>query len=330
MFFEYALDPALLANWKDFRYYVEKFGWSQGRLISRYPKHWKRLVYEALKHCGDVEKTKIVERLKEKEIDNRLVKRPDSNYQSNNPWAENAVAEHDRLSFHAIISQGNKHDHTVVLVGDNLDENEPLWQSPNRVVPQRAGEFSVKLDLLLIASERIKFIDPYFKPDLPRFTSVLEKLLRTAYSARRREKNLRAELHTSIERFFRRSDRETENRRAEDEERIAQNLTDDCSKILPKYLPRGVSLFVFIWQEKPGGEKIHNRYILTEKGGVAFGAGLDESSHDSEATDDLNRLSEDQHSTRWAQYNRDSAAFALIGNPVEIKGIQPPGNLRPG
>jgi hypothetical protein len=48
MFYEYALKPSLLNNWKDFRYFTEKFGIAQGRLISRYPKRWKRMVYESL------------------------------------------------------------------------------------------------------------------------------------------------------------------------------------------------------------------------------------------------------------------------------------------
>ena len=40
MLFEYAVEPVLLNNWPSFRYFYEKFGVPQGRLISRYPKHW--------------------------------------------------------------------------------------------------------------------------------------------------------------------------------------------------------------------------------------------------------------------------------------------------
>ena len=63
MISEYALEPVLLNNWKDFRYLVEKFGVSEGRLIARYPKHWKRLVYESLKDCSVMDKKRIVEML---------------------------------------------------------------------------------------------------------------------------------------------------------------------------------------------------------------------------------------------------------------------------
>ncbi len=47
MVYEYALEPELVATWgnrQDFRYFVEKFGLGQPRIVSRYPKPWKRLV----------------------------------------------------------------------------------------------------------------------------------------------------------------------------------------------------------------------------------------------------------------------------------------------
>ena len=43
---EFALEPEALASWESFRYLIEKFGVSKGRVISRFPKQWKRLVYE--------------------------------------------------------------------------------------------------------------------------------------------------------------------------------------------------------------------------------------------------------------------------------------------
>jgi hypothetical protein len=63
MLHEYALEPALLDNWKDFRYFTEKFCVSRGRMIARYPKRWKRLVYESLSNCGEIERKRIEEGL---------------------------------------------------------------------------------------------------------------------------------------------------------------------------------------------------------------------------------------------------------------------------
>ena len=64
MIAEYALDPALLSNWADFRFYVSQFGGSQGRLISEFPAKWKRMVRDhAEKSAQDREFLKITEAL---------------------------------------------------------------------------------------------------------------------------------------------------------------------------------------------------------------------------------------------------------------------------
>src|SRR5690606_977065 len=56
MIHEFAVDPEALTGWQNFRYVVEKFGIPQGRLISRFPKEWKSLVYDACAACPPVEK----------------------------------------------------------------------------------------------------------------------------------------------------------------------------------------------------------------------------------------------------------------------------------
>src|SRR5215475_10033311 len=102
MIYEYALEPVLLSNWKDFRYFTEKFGVAQGRLISRYPKRWKKMVYEALVGCGEIERKRIEDRLQT--IDDRMVKRQHE-WNSQQDWLPNAGAEHARRPFHAILAK---------------------------------------------------------------------------------------------------------------------------------------------------------------------------------------------------------------------------------
>ncbi len=46
MLHEYGLDPECLNEWNTFRFFMGKFGISQGRLISQFPKTWLRNVHE--------------------------------------------------------------------------------------------------------------------------------------------------------------------------------------------------------------------------------------------------------------------------------------------
>lgn len=70
---EYAVEPRLLATWERFRYITEKFGVSEGRLISRYPKNWIKKVYDSLEENSEIKKSKIEVKLKEIKI--KLMKR---------------------------------------------------------------------------------------------------------------------------------------------------------------------------------------------------------------------------------------------------------------
>lgn len=74
MLHEFALDPEVISDWKSFRYFVDSYGVSEGRLISHFPKRWKRLVYDAVakNKPTEMERKRIEERLIN--IDDRLLK----------------------------------------------------------------------------------------------------------------------------------------------------------------------------------------------------------------------------------------------------------------
>ena len=50
----------------------------------------------------------------------------------------------------------------------------------------------------------------------------------------------------------------------------------ECQQRLPGIVSEGIQVHIIRWREKDGGEKLHNRPILTDIGGVSFGAGLDD------------------------------------------------------
>jgi hypothetical protein len=73
--------------------------------------------------------------------------------------------------------------------------------------------------------------------------------------------------------------------------------------------------------QKTGGEKLHNRYILTDLGGVAFGVGLDEG--DDGETDDLTLMDRALYELRWSQYDGDPPpGFEQEETPVEVEGTR--------
>ena len=91
MIYEFALDPGVLSTWGSFRYFYDNFGAEHGRLISQFPKRWKRMVYDACSKCADIDKKRIEERLAY--INNKLVKMS-REYNNSMPWLENAEEQH--------------------------------------------------------------------------------------------------------------------------------------------------------------------------------------------------------------------------------------------
>ena len=70
----------------------------------------------------------------------------------------------------------------------------------------------------------------------------------------------------------------------------------------------------------------HNRYVLTDLGGVSLGIGLDADA--AGETDDLLLLPQDRYVRRWAQYAEEDSSFYLADTPAAIVGARARGGGR--
>jgi hypothetical protein len=94
----------------------------------------------------------------------------------------------------------------------------------------------------------------------------------------------------------------------------AEYFRTECEQRLPSIVPEGIQVHIVRWREKDAGEKLHNRYILTDIGGVSFGVGLDDSA-DGE-TDEVTLLEDKTYRFRRAQYMSPEPAFELVDELV--------------
>lgn len=305
MIYEYALEPELVATWgnrQDSRYFAEKFGLGQPRIVSRYPRRWKRLVLEALGRVDNVEPARVVELVQR--LSEKMVHRREYVWDPGRTWSDNARAEHERAPFHAILARQNADGHPRVLIAAELNDATPLWAVPRAVaIARRAADMAAAVAAMLRIAEIVVFVDPYFGPDRPRHRRTLEAFLRATTDGRVVDGPARLEVQTSG-----------------DEARTGARgfFEAECQRRLPGCIPAGARLRVVRLVERPGGERLHNRYILTDTGGVLFGAGLDDG--DEGATDDVQLLERAQYEERWRQYAGDPSAFDQPEPPVEIQG----------
>lgn len=306
MIYEYALEPELVATWTDrreFRYFVERFGLGQGRVVSRYPKRWTRLVWEAFDGTGDLDRKRLEELLAR--LSERMVRRRDARWDpALAGWLANAERENGRRPFHAILARANPRGHPSVVVGADVDEDSvPRWAVPRGLsVPRKAAAMADAVAPALRCSSIVIFVDPHFGPERPRHRRPFEAFLERILRQRPGHPPNRVEVHTSAvgtgtESFFR----------------------GECQARLRRCIPEGMRIVVRRLHQRTGGEMLHNRYILTDLGGVAFGVGLDDG--DDGENDDLTLMDRAQYELRWSQYAGDPpAGFGQEETPVEVEG----------
>ena len=277
---EFALDPdAITSSYREFCYFTEKFGVSQGRVISAFPKKWRKLVCDSAlrEHKGKVEFSKIVERLNK--FGNDIVfdtGRPSG--EGSQAWIDRALLEHARKPFAAIIS-ATAVNHPDVLLKDDIDElNQSFKATRQCAIPRTAQALIGCAEFLIRHAKIIKLVDPHFDPTKPRYQRPFEQICSLLPGSK-----AIVEIHRSDE-------------IANDEliRRFQQSIA---------MLPSGVRMQLHVYEKA----QMHNRFIITESGGLIYGVGLSDNEDGGGAPDEEVTLMETAvKNTRWNDYSKIS------------------------
>lgn len=294
---EYALDPEMLLDWRNFRYYYESnFGIQNGRLIIGLPSpaKWASIIRNGIK------KDKSMKPVKRKSLTNKLnqalklkvISRTPNNWNDKNDWLINTEDEFDHMPFQAIIANENPRGKGYVLVDEDIDADNPLWGTNGQIeVVRNANKMSECVRILLQKSTTIIFIDPHFDQSKPRFQNTLESFLDVAMQ--NHTNNIKqVEFHLST--------------------RYDRGFEEDCERHLPQLINNSLQVSFKQIKEKDNGEKLHDRYILTDVGGVEFTVGLDEQpKRKTQETTGVKLLEDDLCRSLWNQYMSNDPAFDL-------------------
>ncbi|MBX2990106.1 MAG: hypothetical protein KF749_02950 [Bacteroidetes bacterium] len=302
MVFEYAIEPASISNWQDFRYVVDHCGVHNGRIIAEYPEKWKRVVYRACKKaCKEIELKRIEERLHT--IGDRLCK-TDRHYSETLDWLANAEQAHKAEPFHAIVSYQNPRSHPNILIAKDLSEETPLWNTPRqRNVQRKAEPMAAAIGRLLQMSTEILFVDAHFDAAEERFRRPLELFLGKV--ARGTVQKTRIEYHLLASGNL-------------DKAKFSKGCTQLLGNIIPKVLSVNFVRWKRFeaWEQGAGGKRMHPRFILTNLGGVLVEWGLDEGPDGDNV--DMHLLEQTQYRSHWANYQRETSPFELVDESIVV------------
>lgn len=291
MFYEYALEPAVLATWQSVRYFLDAFGPWKGRFLVAFPGKWKRMVYEGLS-CPDYEKHKIIERLKRLDPCVFSLGRG-ATFDPAQPWRANAAAEHGRQPFRAVIvAEGPSVGEFIEA--DAVTDAHPLWNvEPGTAVARDPASFVRALQLLIRSSSHLALVDPYFRADQRDKLDALLHLCRATVV-----RSVTIDVHAS------------------DAVLAHHEFLRLARLAVPQNLPRGTTVTFRSWTERRGGDRFHNRYVITDVGAVQFGDGIERG--DAGQYDRLSLLGPDERIRLWNQLYGSPTAFDLAGE-LEIQ-----------
>jgi hypothetical protein len=81
-------------------------------------------------------------------------------------------------------------------------------------------------------------------------------------------------------------------------------------------IPPGMTISIYRWREKNGGEDFHARYLLTDRGGLKVDAGF--STDAVGQTTDMSFMDFDFAQQRRREFSRDAQIYELIEPVLQI------------
>jgi hypothetical protein len=315
MIVEFAIEPELMASCGrpiEVNFMLQAFGLGTPRIFSEYPKAswWKS---EAAKHVQKqiqhkkitpLEVTRVTELIKMLSLKSTKLRSSDD-YKNDWGWSRNVVPENANKPFHAVLLRNKMEGiHNAITIEDLVASNL-LWDLPTSKTISRLLEHMLKsIKQLILKANHIVFVDPYYTNYNGGHVMLLSAILKLI---KNRPDSPVLELHCKYESSGRGSMAKPNDL-----------FVNDITTFLKSCLQPEQTIKVVRWEQRGGGEKLHDRYILTDLGGIKFSQGLEVGQLGE--TNDLDILNKDQFELRWKQYVSEPAFnLAPDHNSFEVK-----------
>ena len=301
MIYEYAIDPECDQNtlWQA----LSQFGIHRGRILCECPSNFRKKLKKAIHAAaGDdhVERDILVAQFEQMLDEGWFIKRPVSAYDpTQDTWIQRILPEHQRQPFRGLICDGPKELDCVLTKYDLRDAN-PFWfvdQTP--IVQRTANDIAQAFAPLGRISTDLLIIDPFFGEHPHDFASI-PAIIEASNSEQTPLQ--RVEIHTVHEPL---------NSKRKGMAEIRKSVEHALGTEFRCTLPKSLRIRVFVWETVNEGDNFHDRYILTNLGGVGVSLGLDVGKNDG-LRDHMNTvflLSPKLYQLRKDQFDTDSVPY---------------------
>lgn len=300
MIYEYALDPEILIDMADkselCMHLKHYFGCGNTCVIAGYPLNIleeanKIIDAKILSAHSDKQKASLQEKKKRlNNICHYLIQNSTKrlNITSHNSSLE---AENKRWPFYGIISGNNMYSALSPISLEAIRSVAcSIFEHKRTILVKRSSKAMLDaIKPLLLNASQLTFIDPYFYPAHERFKKPYTMFFNEIASTN----HVRVVGIRNIKIICARDDDSNNTKKYI----TRKEFQDACTDTFARVLPPGLSLTIYRIKGKI--QEIHNRYILTDIGGILLGHGTDCSQSYPSSYDDIALLERDH----WAQLN---------------------------
>jgi hypothetical protein len=301
----FALEPDIVTDFSLIQR-LEQFGFDQGRILGMVPKTWRKFVNQAIKNADPKHRKAIDIQLDRLAKARALQPLPANDIDTS--WISAAINVPSEYLQGIIVDQrGEVEDFRIIEMKDSFGESEVWKVATNALTSRDVKSMASQVSVLMRYAYEIKFIDPYFTGEKRHLDFVVQSLLHRSNSPLKAKVNI--EFHCLWKRRQPGDDYATLRSQSRS---CFDSLVQSTKDALSDLLRPSDSVNWCQWTEKEDDDhqRFHERYVLTDLGGIEFGGGLDTAGPGQQTS--VNLLSKPTVDTLNKRFKKDSSEFELL------------------
>ena len=205
-------------------------------------------------------------------------------------WLAVALAAHADRPFRAIIVNEYDGDRNDVLIKDIKLIIHPLWQVPiSESVDRNTATMLGVIQSVLACAGEVVLVDRNFRPEQQRFQNVLIGIMESLVTRSHGPHIGKVVYHVG-------------------DDIANDHLETQCKACFGTRMPVGMTLEIVVHPR----DELHDRFVLTDIGGVSFGQGLDESLGSGPDKVLISRLSDSTYKEWWRKCKSTTVTFSIV------------------
>ena len=243
---EYVIEPSAFHNAIELKYALEKFGFSEGRLLVKYPSAWFRNVYEHIQLWPDLDQHRAKGLLDKAR---KMAVSAGHSYEPTNSWLDNAHNRFDEKLIDGVIaSDVNSWGYPTLseIDDDYFDSGRGIHMLGS------AKNYTKISRRLLQMSHEVAFIDRFLHLNKKNRKDVITDFLKTAQLGKCRS----FVIWTSYDK--------------------TSITTEMLNRDYKPVLIEGSKLVVKLVDDAGSAEEMHTRLMLSKLGGIRFDVGFED------------------------------------------------------